>query len=65
MKKQKKTKTKKDVIEIGESKDEELKKWQKEQSRDFNVHPLVENMVKKKHSRFPIAVVLTTLICSH
>ena len=26
---------------------------------------LVENMVKKNRSRFPIAVLLTTLICSH
>ena len=26
---------------------------------------LVENMVKKNHIRFPIAVLLTTLICSH
>ena len=25
---------------------------------------LVENMVKKNRSRFPIAVLLTTLICS-
>jgi hypothetical protein len=27
--------------------------------------PLVENMVKKNRSRFPIAVLLTTLIYSH
>ena len=26
---------------------------------------LVENMVQKNRSRFPIAVLLTTLICSH
>jgi hypothetical protein len=26
---------------------------------------LVENMVKKNRIRFPIAVLLTTLICSH
>ena len=30
-----------------------------------NVLPLVEKMVKKNRSRFPIAVLLTTLICSH
>jgi hypothetical protein len=29
------------------------------------LHALVENMVKKNRSRFPIAVLLTTLICSH
>jgi hypothetical protein len=30
-----------------------------------NVCSLVENMVKKNRSRFPITVLLTTLICSH
>jgi hypothetical protein len=28
-------------------------------------YSLVENMMKKNRSRFPIAVLLTTLICSH
>ena len=28
-------------------------------------HPLVENIAKKNRSHFPIAVLLTTLICSH
>ena len=29
------------------------------------MHALVENMVKKNHNRYPIAVLFTTLICSH
>ena len=33
--------------------------------RRFYVHTLVENMAKKNHSCFPIAVLLTTLICNH
>ena len=29
------------------------------------MHALVENMVKKNRNRYPIAVLFTTLICSH
>jgi hypothetical protein len=29
------------------------------------IHTLVENMVKKNRSRLSIAILLTTLICSH
>jgi hypothetical protein len=32
---------------------------------NFLFEALVENMVKKNRSRFPIVVLLTTLICSH
>jgi hypothetical protein len=31
----------------------------------FNITTVVESMVKKNRNRFPIAVFLTTLICSH
>ena len=34
-------------------------------SGDVGWHSLVENMVKKNRTRFPIAVLLTTLVCSH
>ena len=31
----------------------------------FNITTVVESMVKKNRNHFPIAVFLTTLICSH
>ena len=34
-------------------------------SAKFQVVTLVVNMVDKNRSRFPIAVLLTTLVCSH
>jgi hypothetical protein len=39
--------------------------WYYNASTMPHIPPLVENMVKKNRSRFPIVFLLTTLICSH